>query len=580
VLRALGSLWFAAVLLVLLLVAMACATVFESAHGTEQARVVFYQSRWFEWLLAMLAINVLAAVLLRYPFAKRQVGFVVTHLSILVIMGGALVTKHYGIDGQVGLLEGETVKHFRIRQDSLTATKLGLHSSRSGNSEMARRSIDLSPSVSGGFRAVDVTGSPILRMDDLHIKVARYLPDSVAVRHVVNDHPDLQPAIEVSLSASGRDDPTWVFSDHTAEAPSATVLFRLITSDEELKRLVAATPATQPVSQGVVKAEHKGSSFEFPLEMCTDQAQPIDQTGYTIRVLRYWPHAIVGPDNELESASDRPINPAIEVELDGPTGKVKRLAFARFPEFWSMHQRKQDNEIKVTFVTPAFDIPSVPIEVLSGPDGDMYVRFNTGRTEVVTEKLELGVPTASPWPNLVFTVLRRFDHAHVERVVEPVEPVRADRVPALSITLNTAHESREIWARKNVPERLQLDDNVYEITYEDKVVSLGFDLTLDRFEIGHYPGTKRPRSFESHVTVLEPVTGRKQSRVISMNHPARFGGYTLYQSSYRQDGDRTASYLSVSWDPGQPIVFAGYIGVTMGMAWVLGVRMVNRRRRG
>ena len=112
IVRSCGSLWFAAVLLMLLMVAMACATVFESTHGTERALAVFYHSRWFELLLGLLAVNVLAAVVVRYPFSRRQVGFVVTHASVLVVLGGALVTKHLGVDGQLGLVEGETASEF------------------------------------------------------------------------------------------------------------------------------------------------------------------------------------------------------------------------------------------------------------------------------------------------------------------------------------------------------------------------------------------------------------------------------------------------------------------------------------
>ena len=66
-LRVVGSLWFAALLLVLLSVAMACATVFESTHGTERALHIFYRSAWFEGLLALVGLNVLAAVVVRLP---------------------------------------------------------------------------------------------------------------------------------------------------------------------------------------------------------------------------------------------------------------------------------------------------------------------------------------------------------------------------------------------------------------------------------------------------------------------------------------------------------------------------------
>ncbi|MHC4090994.1 MAG: cytochrome c biogenesis protein CcsA, partial [Planctomycetota bacterium] len=115
VFRAVGSLWFAAVLLILLLVAMACATVVESTSGplgTELALDQFYQAWWFEALLALVALNVLAAALLRYPFSKRHIGFVVTHAGILVTLGGALVTKHFGVDGRIGLAEGDTAESF------------------------------------------------------------------------------------------------------------------------------------------------------------------------------------------------------------------------------------------------------------------------------------------------------------------------------------------------------------------------------------------------------------------------------------------------------------------------------------
>ena len=107
------------VLLVLLLVAMACATIFESTHRTEQALLIFYKSRWFELLLLLLAVNMLASVVLRYPFSRRHVGFVLTHVSILVILAGALVTKYWGVDGQVGIQDGQTVNHFTIPQDAL-----------------------------------------------------------------------------------------------------------------------------------------------------------------------------------------------------------------------------------------------------------------------------------------------------------------------------------------------------------------------------------------------------------------------------------------------------------------------------
>ena len=57
ILRSVGSLWFAAVLLVLLLVGMACATVVESTRGAEWALAQFYESWWFRLLMSRASKN-------------------------------------------------------------------------------------------------------------------------------------------------------------------------------------------------------------------------------------------------------------------------------------------------------------------------------------------------------------------------------------------------------------------------------------------------------------------------------------------------------------------------------------------
>ncbi|MEK7325707.1 MAG: hypothetical protein AAB217_10680, partial [Chloroflexota bacterium] len=70
ILHAFASLWVGAVFLVLILVVLACGTLYESAHGTEQALAAFYMSRWFHGLLALLGVNVFVALALRFPFTR------------------------------------------------------------------------------------------------------------------------------------------------------------------------------------------------------------------------------------------------------------------------------------------------------------------------------------------------------------------------------------------------------------------------------------------------------------------------------------------------------------------------------
>jgi cytochrome c-type biogenesis protein CcsB len=108
------------------------------------------------------------------------------------------------------------------------------------------------------------------------------------------------------------------------------------------------------------------------------------------------------------------------------------------------------------------------------------------------------------------------------------------------------------------------------------VATLPFAVRLDAFEIDYYEGTRRPAQFRSRVTLRD--AGRETAAVIEMNRELAHGGYTFFQSSYRETPDRDQTILSVSKDPGEPVVFLGYYGLVAGMILVLITRIRERRR--
>ena len=108
---------------------------------------------------------------------------------------------------------------------------------------------------------------------------------------------------------------------------------------------------------------------------------------------------------------------------------------------------------------------------------------------------------------------------------------------------------------------------------------LPFSVKLDDFVLETYPGTMRPSGFRSVVQVTDLDTGRTFPAQIWMNHPLTHRGFTLFQSSYQQADGREATILSVSKDPGEPIAFAGYVLVVLGMIIVLFTRIGQARER-
>ena len=85
---------------------------------------------------------------------------------------------------------------------------------------------------------------------------------------------------------------------------------------------------------------------------------------------------------------------------------------------------------------------------------------------------------------------------------------------------------------------------------------LPFTLTLERFEVETYPGTRSPMDFVSHVIVGDVSGDEGQEAVISMNNILKHRNYRFYQSDYDEEGNST---LSVAHDPwGIGVTYTGY----------------------
>ena len=80
---------------------------FESRYGGGAAQEWIYRSPGFAILLAFLGMNILCAALIRYPWKKRQTGFVVTHAGLLILLAGSFYSVRTADEGQVGMLEGD-----------------------------------------------------------------------------------------------------------------------------------------------------------------------------------------------------------------------------------------------------------------------------------------------------------------------------------------------------------------------------------------------------------------------------------------------------------------------------------------
>jgi len=121
-----ASLKMAVVLIFAAAAALGWATFVESAYGTPAVHFGLYGTWWFTALCSALALTIFCAATIRYPWKRHQTGFVITHIGLLTLLFGCLLSRQGGIDAQMPITEGtmnstayEGSQHFElaIRRD-------------------------------------------------------------------------------------------------------------------------------------------------------------------------------------------------------------------------------------------------------------------------------------------------------------------------------------------------------------------------------------------------------------------------------------------------------------------------------
>jgi cytochrome c biogenesis protein ResB len=103
-------------LLVVMGIAMGYGTMVETHLSNGAARLVVYRTWWFDGLTVLLALNLIGCTLRRAPYRPHQIFWLLTHISLLLIMAGMMVTHRFGLQGQMVIVEGETEDTFAAEE--------------------------------------------------------------------------------------------------------------------------------------------------------------------------------------------------------------------------------------------------------------------------------------------------------------------------------------------------------------------------------------------------------------------------------------------------------------------------------
>lgn len=78
------------------------------------AAALTYHNPVFQILLWLYFMNILFSALSRYPFEKKHIPFLMTHLGLLMLLMGVFVKNHFGVQGACALTEGGGNAHLFV----------------------------------------------------------------------------------------------------------------------------------------------------------------------------------------------------------------------------------------------------------------------------------------------------------------------------------------------------------------------------------------------------------------------------------------------------------------------------------
>jgi hypothetical protein len=228
-----ASLELAVCLILALAAALGVGTVYESKYGAAVASQIVYRSWWMQVLLWLFMLNLAAVAISRLPWRKHHVGFLITHLGIIVLLLGAWVQQRRGVDGVLALAPGESSRMVRLDQNMLYVFRT-----------VPGQAYDLVLEQPLNFdlrKASEEVSAYGLKGPEKEIKVLRYYPKAMRDVRAEDRAQGGVPALKLRLLGSRASFNDWMFlqADTGTTNEVGPAVIRFVKSKPDLSRAPA-----------------------------------------------------------------------------------------------------------------------------------------------------------------------------------------------------------------------------------------------------------------------------------------------------------------------------------------------------
>ncbi|MDP6958113.1 MAG: cytochrome c biogenesis protein ResB, partial [Planctomycetota bacterium] len=293
--HALASLWMTIPILVVIAAILIFATFFDGLDVTIGAvRKDWYRSWWFNGLLGLLAVNLIACTVKRKPYQLWMWGFLKTHTGILLIIIGSMVSSMFKIYGDMPIAKGASLDYVQLEdQRELTLQWFG--------SDQAYTF----PADYNWYRASEPNEVFAIPDSESRVRIKSFFPN------VVRQPPKLPERVEVVIHQGNRETPPFVIPVNKATPiPGSPLNITFVNTSEE--RYLDLKNAGPDGSLDILIGE---ASLQIDVTRARTEGQPLPGEG-TLKVLEVYESLVIDEDGNVVDIAG---NPGVKIQVVHPT---------------------------------------------------------------------------------------------------------------------------------------------------------------------------------------------------------------------------------------------------------------------
>jgi len=526
----LGSVQLAVPVLFLVAIGLGVGTYLEATQNVRIARHYVYGAPWFVGVMALMCVSLIFAVISRFPWKRRHIGFITVHAGLVALVAGGFWSMYGRVEGHLALSEGTQ-----------------------GNiMETADEQLEVMEHAGGDFNSIDHVPAPhgptTLTLAGTTIQVLERWENSRDEETILDDSP--VPLRAVDIAPIGGPQSAWVGQeDQAGPAPMLLGLKVLVLPDGQ--------DWTPPPPRGNEPPQFifVVGTNRFPLKGVGEEVFP----GWKITELKWFERAIVAGESVTEGPSSAPPNVAVQLKISDGQGTIeKHTAFQAFPDMVMGEplEGNANSASRLIFGGTQGDAETIVIFGTLAKTKIGYIGLD-GKTQVIEP--EMKYPMTLKLGSRDVTILQQLGRAHQSTKTVKL-PVATENRPALLVRVGDSTELVTLaWkAMAHVPAR---DKGMQVLRFGPRRVQLPFTVRLADFRKMDYPGTEMAMAYESDVGIS--MAGQsEQAYAIYMNNPYVQGPWKVYQSGFM--GENT-SVFSIMRDPGLWLTYVASIMVCVGI---------------